>query len=213
MLLLPRGVSAATTGGAKAAAAADTAAAIGIRGMDGLGAAAAADAAGCWADGLPAAHPGVAAAGLGSEVMGTAVVVLLTLLDALLPSPPGGALLLLVPKPRAGAGSGKGPAGMPKGGGAVVALMGGGPMLTDGAAAAAPADEKARAELAALPAGVQKEAGWEAAVAAAARVPKVTPVTPAKPGPAPEDCGCPVGGVTSACWPPPKTACQLLVTG
>ena len=109
--------------------------------------------------------------------------------EALLPLLPAGALPLLTPKPRAGAGSGKGPAGMPKGGGAVAVLRGDGPILTDGAAAMAAVDEKPEARLAALPAGVQEVAGWEAAAAAAARVPKVTPLAPAKPGPAPAACG------------------------
>jgi hypothetical protein len=119
--------------------------------------------------------------------------------------------LLLVPKPRAGAGSGKGPDGMPNGGGAVAALRGDGPMLTDGAAAVAAEAETAEAELAALLAGIQEAAGWEAA-AAAARVPKVMPLAPAKPGPAPAASGWPAGEFVPACWPP-NSACCLLNSG
>ena len=196
MPLLPRGVSAATTGDADAAAAADTTAAIGTRGMGGLEAAAA-GATGCWDPRLPAAGPGVVAAVVGPGVVGMEAVdaggdtaaAPLVLPGVLLPLPPVGTLLLLLPKPRLGVGSGMGPAGMPKGGGTVVALRGDGPTLADGAAAVAAADGKAEAELVALPAGVQEAAGCEAAAAAAARVPKVTPLAPAKPAPAPAACG------------------------
>jgi hypothetical protein len=131
---------------------------------------------------------GTAAELAGTEEAAAVPVLLLETPLPRLPLPPVGAALLSLPKPNVGVGSGIGPAGMPKGSGANTPLRGVGPMLTEGAKAVAAIAAEVAAELAALPTCIQEAAGCDAAAAAAARVPKVTPLAPAKPGPATAAC-------------------------